>query len=39
MCMKGESDGSKKNAEFTCKKCGAVSAKKKMLCHPKKIKE
>ncbi len=36
--MKGKKEAKKKKGNFTCKKCGAVTKKKKRLCKPKKIK-
>ncbi len=38
-CLKGKSEASKKPGSYKCKKCGAVSEKKKHLCKPSKIKE
>ena len=37
-CLHGKSEAKKKPGNFTCDKCGAVSAEKKHLCKPKKIK-
>ncbi len=38
MCLKGKKEAKEKKGNFTCKKCGAVTKKKKRLCKPKKIK-
>ena len=38
MCLKGKSEAEDKPGNFICKKCDAVSKKKKHLCKPKKIK-
>jgi hypothetical protein len=38
-CLKGKSEAKKKEGNFKCKKCGAVSKKKGHLCKAKKIKE
>lgn len=38
MCLKGKKTAPSKPGNFTCKKCGATSKKKKELCEPKKIK-
>jgi len=35
-CQKGQEPTKAKPGEFQCKKCGAVAAKKKKLCKPKK---
>jgi len=37
-CLKGEKKAKGKRGHFACKKCGAVSRKKKGLCKPKRIK-
>ena len=39
MCLKGKSKFKSKSGNYECKKCGAVSKKKKDVCKPKKIKE
>ena len=39
MCLKGKSEAPKVKGNYKCSKCGAVSAKKKRLCAPKKIKK
>ncbi len=39
MCLKGKKEAKAKPGNFRCKKCGAVSKKKKRLCDPKKIKK
>ena len=36
-CLKGESEVKKKDAKYTCEKCGAGSAKKDHLCKPEKL--
>ncbi len=38
-CLKGKKEARRKPGNFTCKKCGAVSKKKKHLCKPKKVKK
>ena len=38
-CLKGESEGKKKEVKFTCEKCGAETKKKSNICKPKKIKD
>ena len=38
MCLKGKSEDKSEKGNYKCKKCGAVSRKKKHLCKPKKIK-
>lgn len=38
-CLKGKSEAPKKPGNYKCKKCKAVSDKKKHLCKPKKIKK
>jgi len=38
-CLKGQPIRTPKPGEFRCKDCGAVAAKKKNLCKPKKVKK
>jgi len=38
MCLNGKSEDTPKKGNYRCKKCDAVSKKKKHLCKPKKIK-
>lgn len=38
-CLKGKKEAEKEKGNYTCKKCGAVSDKKKHICKPKKIKK
>jgi hypothetical protein len=38
-CLKGKPIRPAKPGDFRCKKCGAVAAKKKRLCKPKKVKK
>jgi hypothetical protein len=38
-CHFGKPNRKPKPGEFRCKECGAVSAKKKRLCKPKKVKK
>ena len=38
-CLKGKKTAKDKPGNFRCTKCGAIAAKKKKLCKPKKIKE
>jgi hypothetical protein len=37
-CQKGKPIRKAKPGDFRCKDCGVVSAKKKKLCQPKKVK-
>ena len=37
-CQEKKRKRKSKPGDFVCKECGAVSAKKKRLCKPKKIK-
>jgi hypothetical protein len=37
-CQKGKPIREAKPGDFRCKECGFVSAKKKKLCKPKKVK-
>jgi len=39
MCLKGKSENKPKAGRFQCKKCGAVTKKKKNICKPEKIKD
>lgn len=36
-CLKGESEVKKKDAKYTCAKCGAAAAKEDHLCQPEKV--
>lgn len=36
-CLKGKSEVKKKDATFTCAKCGALSEKKGHLCKAEKL--
>ena len=38
-CLKGKKEAKEEPGNYRCKKCGAVTEKKKRLCEPKKIKE
>ena len=38
-CQKGKPIRKAKPGDFRCKECGFVSAKKKKLCEPKKVKK
>jgi len=38
-CLKGKKEAKEKPGNFVCKKCGAVSKKKKEICKAIKIKE
>lgn len=38
-CQKGKPIRKAKPGDFCCKECGFVSAKKKKLCEPKKVKK
>ena len=38
-CHFGKSNRKPKLGDFRCKECGAVAAKKKRLCKPKKVKK
>jgi hypothetical protein len=38
-CMRGKPIRAAKPGDFRCKDCGAVAAKKKRLCKPKKVKK
>jgi hypothetical protein len=38
-CLKDEPRRDPKPGDFRCKDCGAVAAKKKLLCRPKKVKK
>jgi hypothetical protein len=38
-CRKGKSKAKVKVGAFRCNECGAVAAKKKEVCEPKKIKK
>ena len=37
-CLKGKAESEAKPGNYSCEKCGAVSAKKDHVCKPKKIK-
>ena len=37
-CLKGDSETKKKDAKFSCQKCGAKTEKKSNVCKPEKIK-
>ena len=39
MCLNGKSKSKPKAGRFRCKKCGAVTRKKKNICKPRKIKD
>ena len=38
-CQKGKPIRTAKPGDWRCKECGVVSAKKKKLCEPKKVKK
>ncbi len=38
-CLKGKKEAKEKPGNYRCKKCGALSKKKKELCKSEKIKE
>jgi hypothetical protein len=38
-CQKGKPIRKAKPGDFRCKECGFVSAKKKKLCEPKRVKK
>lgn len=38
MCLKGKATVPRDKAKYVCKKCGALSDKKKKMCKPSKIK-
>ena len=38
-CLKGKSEAANKEGNYKCKKCHAVSDKKKHICKPHKIKK
>ena len=38
-CQKGKPIRKAKPSDYRCKECGFVSAKKKKLCEPKKVKK
>ena len=38
-CLKGKSEAKEKPGNYRCKKCGAVTDKKKHACKPRKIKK
>ena len=39
MCLHGKSEAKKSKASHRCRRCGALTDKKKHLCKPEKIKK